>query len=322
MPIVTLFQARTIALLATVMRASSDDRFSCLVPVVRGSGRALFLVHGLSGTVLELARLVNAMRGGTPVTVLQAQGLDSVSPPHDSVEAMAAHYLREVRTAQPVGPYALAGFSFGGLVAYEMARMLAADGEDVEFLGLIDTALHPRTLSWSDWARFRRRRLALLGREVLAHPWDATALQANSIRNGVLLRLGRRPHWQDPCLTALPPLLQHVRAACEAAFTAYRPLPYAGRVTFIRALSPDPRRSDPLPTWQRLAEVDVVPVACRHLELVQPPYVGELAAALRTSLSGWSQAPEEHPVEAAASPHHTEWPDIGAPPPSTRGYRG
>jgi thioesterase domain-containing protein len=46
-----------------------------------------------------------------------------------------------------------------------------------------------------------------------------------------------------------------------------------------------------LPTWQRCAKVDVVPVACRHLELVQPPSVGELAAALRTRLSAQPQAP-------------------------------
>jgi acetoacetyl-CoA synthetase len=306
MPIVTLFQAPTIASLAAVMRASSEDRFSCLVPVVPGNGRPLFLVHGLSGTVLELARLVNAMRGGPPVTVFQARGLDPASQPHDSVETMAAHYLREVRAAQPAGPYALAGFSFGGLVGYEMARMLAADGEEVEFLGLIDTSLHPRTLSWPDWIGYRRHRLAMLGREVMAHPWDAITREANSVRNGVLLRLGRPPHWQDPLLASMPPLLQRVRAACEAAFTDYRPRPYAGRVTFIRALSRDPRLSDPLQTWQRLAKVDVVPVACRHLELVQPPYVGELAAALRTRLSVRPPAPEEpvvRPIGAAALPH-------------------
>lgn len=70
---------------------------------------------------LELARLVNAMRGGPPATVPEARGLDPASQPHDSVEAMAAHYLREVRAAQPAGLYAPAEFSFDDLVAYEMA---------------------------------------------------------------------------------------------------------------------------------------------------------------------------------------------------------
>ena len=299
MPIVTLFQAPTIALLATVMRTSSEDQFSCLVPVVPGSGRALFVVHGLSGTVLELARLVIAMRGGPPVTVLQARGLDPASQPHDSVQAMAAHYLQAVRAAQPAGPYALAGFSFGGLVAYEMARTLAADGEEVEFLGLIDTALHPRTLPWRDWISYRRRRLAMLGREATANPWGAVARQVNSAGNAVLLRLGRRPRWRDPFLASLPLQLKRVRAACEAAYTRYRPRPYSGRVSFIRALSRDPRLSDPLPTWQRFAKVDVVPVACRHLELVQPPFVNELAAALRTGLSTRPQPPDEPVVRPA-----------------------
>jgi hypothetical protein len=73
--------------------------------------------------------------------------------------------------------------------------MLAADNEDVKFLGLIDAALHPRTLSWVDWIGFHRRRLAMLGRDVMANPWRTIALRANGVRNGVLLRLELRPYW-------------------------------------------------------------------------------------------------------------------------------
>ena len=115
LPIVTLFHAPTIAALAAVLRAEREGCFACLVPVLKGEGRPLFLVHGLSGTVLELASLLQALRGGRPVSVLQAKGLDPDRESHMRVlKAMAVHYLAEIRAVQPSGPYALCGFSFGG----------------------------------------------------------------------------------------------------------------------------------------------------------------------------------------------------------------
>ena len=293
MPIVTLFQAPTIRLLATVMRASTEDRFSCLVPVLPGSGRPLFVVHGLSGTVLELARFLNAMRGGPPVTVLQANGLDPDCPPQATVEEMAALYLQEIRSVQPNGPYALGGFSFGGLVAYEMACRLAAAGEQVDVLALIDTGVHPRNLAWPEWVAFRARRLGLLWRGLISNPRAAIAAEYNGIRIGVLLRLGIRPRWVDPVLEHMPPVLQGVRAACEVGVCAYEPGRYHGHVTFFRATSRDPRICDPLIIWRRLADVESVPIECRHLELVQPPYVMTLAAALRSRLEALPAMPAD-----------------------------
>ncbi|WP_428483819.1 acetoacetate--CoA ligase [Rhodopila sp.] len=284
LPIVTLFGAPTIAALATLLRADLEDRFACLVPVLAGNGRSLFLVHGLSGTVLELSSLLQALRGGRPVSVLQAWGLQPGNAPHASVEAMASHYLAEIRAVQPSGPYALCGFSFGGLVAYEMAIRLMAEGESVELLAMVDTHVHPRHLLWPDWLAYRRRRLALLVQELVASPRHAVAAEIDGIRNAIGLRLGRGPHWQDPALALLPPLLQHVRGACEQAFTDYRPRSYRGGVTYFRALHHDPRICDPLVVWRRIADLEVVPMAGGHFDLVRPPYVAALAASLNDRL--------------------------------------
>jgi thioesterase domain-containing protein len=72
-----------------------------------------------------------------PIYGLQSIGLDGRAEPFKSIEAMARHYLVEVRAHQPQGPYAFIGACFGATVAYEMARQLMAAGEVVAFLGLI-----------------------------------------------------------------------------------------------------------------------------------------------------------------------------------------
>ena len=287
-PMATLFQAPTIASLASLaaaIRTSIPNQFSCLVPAVSGSGRPLFVVHGLSGTVMELVHFVRAMRGGPPVVVIQAQGMDPASSPMTRVEDMAAHYLREIRDAQPHGPYALAGFSFGGLVAYEIASQLAARGEQVDVVAMIDTRMHSRNLSWLEVLKFRGRLLTLFVRDLCTRPLSAIAHQSEYIRNGIRLRLGRVAHRQDPALVQLPPLLQRTRAACEIAFTAYRPRPWSGCITFFRALTTDPQVIDPLVVWRKLTRVEEVALDCGHLGLIQPPHVATVAAVLRDRLA-------------------------------------
>jgi thioesterase domain-containing protein len=73
---------------------------------------------------------------------LQARGIDGVRRPHTSIHEMARAYLSEVRERQPHGPYLLGGYSAGGVVAFEMARLLSSAGEAVSLLALIDT-MHP-----------------------------------------------------------------------------------------------------------------------------------------------------------------------------------
>src|SRR5690606_19768881 len=67
------------------------------------------------------------------------QGEDGQRIDHTTVEDIARHFIDEMRSVRPRGPYLLGGYSFGGIVAYEMARQLAASGEDVPLLALFDT---------------------------------------------------------------------------------------------------------------------------------------------------------------------------------------
>jgi amino acid adenylation domain-containing protein/thioester reductase-like protein len=113
-----------------------------LVPLRReGSGRPLFLIHGLGGYATALVPLARGLAVDCPVYGLQAQGLDASQTPHDSIEAMAAFYLGEIRAVQPKGPYLLGGWSMGGVIALEAARQLGGAGEEVALLAMLDTYL-------------------------------------------------------------------------------------------------------------------------------------------------------------------------------------
>jgi amino acid adenylation domain-containing protein len=135
----TLLQHPTIAELAQLLhQAQTDTTWSSLVQIEsHGSKSPLFCIHPVGGNILEyypLARL-NLDR---PIYGLQALGLDGMQAPLSQVEAMAAHYINEIKTVQPNGPYFLVGYSFGGLIAFEIAHQLTSQGKQIGLLALLD----------------------------------------------------------------------------------------------------------------------------------------------------------------------------------------
>jgi thioesterase domain-containing protein len=103
---------------------------------------------------------------------IQARGLDGREPPHATAEAMAAEYLREVKARQPAGPYCLCGHSFGGVVAFEMARRLSESGDEVALVGLFDTTMSPLRWPLHSWLSIVHRRIVQFIAGVIAAPID------------------------------------------------------------------------------------------------------------------------------------------------------
>ncbi|KVT75651.1 non-ribosomal peptide synthetase [Burkholderia territorii] len=131
---------------AADMPRGEDDAYVryCLVPVQRtGAGTPFFCVPGMGGNVTQVLPLARAMGAARPFYGLQCLGLDGKAEPHGSVEAMAEHYVRCIRSVQPHGPYLLGGHSLGGKVALEMARRLDAEGEPPGLIALFDSAAPP-----------------------------------------------------------------------------------------------------------------------------------------------------------------------------------
>ncbi|WP_081220137.1 non-ribosomal peptide synthetase [Streptomyces sp. M41(2017)] len=136
-----LFAAPTVATLVEQLgRSSGGAEFDVLLPIKdHGGGSSLFCVHPVSGIGWCYAPLAGIASPGHSVFALQARGLDGEESLPGSLREMAADYVRQIRAVQESGPYHLMGWSFGGVVAHEMAVQLRARGERVETLALLDS---------------------------------------------------------------------------------------------------------------------------------------------------------------------------------------
>jgi FkbH-like protein len=136
----TLFQASTIEQLASVIRQEEQSSsLSSLVPIKpTGSKPPLFLIHAKGTSVLLYRDLAERLDSEQPVYGLQPKGLKEGDTPLKRVEDMATHYIKEIQTIQPQGPYLLGGYSFGGDVAMEMAQQLRQQGQQISMLALFD----------------------------------------------------------------------------------------------------------------------------------------------------------------------------------------
>ncbi len=157
-PMSVLFDAPTVARLATVIRADLGDDTAAdagapasglaalgLRHVVEmspdpGNGSApFFLVAGMFGNILNLRHLAMLIGDDRAVYGIQALGLRDGEVPHRRFEDMAEAYISEIRQVQPHGPYLLGGFSGGGVTAFEMAHQIEAAGERVDAVIMLDS---------------------------------------------------------------------------------------------------------------------------------------------------------------------------------------
>ena len=292
-PLAAMLNAPTITSLAKVIDDDAPPLFSStVVPMRSGTGAPLFLVHGVSGTVMECWTLIGAMQSTRPVFGLQARGLDGEQPAQRRVEEIAASYIEQMRTVQPAGPYAVAGYSFGGLIAVEIAQQLQRAGEQIELLCLIDTYADGHCLPWRaklknryDYMGWHWRTLRTVhAAQLPGYVKDKIAGAADRLR----MRSGHMARRVDSHNMAMPPELRSVRETMRVAMTIYRPRPYhGGPIVYVHATAVQGYASNQLPLWQRIARTGLVVVdaPCDHFNLIAEPNVQIVAAALDQGLS-------------------------------------
>lgn len=265
-PITIIYDAPTVAEQADLLESGSSARFSPLVLLKPGEGSTpLFIVHGIGGTVIELDALGKQIRTDSPVYAIQARGLDGSEPPIESVPEMAAFYLDAIRQVQPVGPYYLAGYSFGGLVALEMARYLGEN--DVALLLMIDSYALPQTWplhsrvsrNWRIW----RNRMRLLATRLPSETARKLTNRLNRlVGNGThvavtggAIRPNPARQWLGEPDANLPLALRQVQDAGGVALISYAPRPYMGKITFLKAETTQVVfPTDPANIWSGLAK--------------------------------------------------------------------
>jgi amino acid adenylation domain-containing protein len=139
-PLSSLFQHSTIEKLALLLNTENEIESEHLVPIKpNGSKNPLFMVHGAGLNILNFAHVINHFDEEQPVYGFQGIGPNGYDNWFKSIEEMAACYIESILKINPKGPYAIAGFSFGGIVAFEIARQLKEQGKIVSLIALLDT---------------------------------------------------------------------------------------------------------------------------------------------------------------------------------------
>jgi thioesterase domain-containing protein len=140
LPLAVLFTAPSVAAFAKLLSSEEAPSFEILVSIqAHGDAPPVFAIPGVGGNVLSLRPLGKALGDRQPLFALQAVGLDGKTPPLGSVEQTAQANIAALKVVQPAGPYGLIGHSYGGVVAYEMARILLEQGEEISSLILLDS---------------------------------------------------------------------------------------------------------------------------------------------------------------------------------------
>ncbi|WP_037677448.1 type I polyketide synthase [Streptomyces griseus] len=263
-----------------------------------GSGAPLFLVHAAGGPTDVYRPLVERLGGDRPV-----HGLERIEDAR-TVQEKARRYAEAIAATHPDGPCLLGGWSFGGFVAQEAARQLAAAGRDVRSVVLIDSVRPlpqpgrtPDDRIRDHFTGFARHVAETYG-VLLKLPYDELVATADDgERIDTVLRALREA-------ADLPPAaLAHQRASYLdlRIGEAHRPGRYEGRVLLYRATDPAPHtvrdpayeRDDEALGWDEVCpRLEVVPVAGHHLSLLDPPHVDAIAAHLRRAVAERSRAAE------------------------------
>ncbi|WP_243717246.1 non-ribosomal peptide synthetase [Actinomadura sp. KC345] len=275
-----VFTHQTVEALAHVGEPEDTLGFEVLLPIrTSGTRPPVFFVHPAGGLSWSYLQFQRHLAPDQPIYGLQATGFTRPEPP-GSVEESAQVYLERIRAVQPTGPYNIAGWSLGGLIAYEIAVRLQAAGERVGLLALID-AYHTQ-----DLASERREILPEL-LESIGIDASMVAADGNPDMEQIMAVLAER---DDALATLGEDDLVNVYRNYENGLhqaEVYRPGRFRGDIVFFTALK---GRDEDSPTarsnWGPLVEGEIedYPVDVEHHLLMESGPVAEMGAVLAAKL--------------------------------------
>jgi thioesterase domain-containing protein/acyl carrier protein len=160
LPLNTLIINSTLENFAAVLdkQEDKDQDWSSLVPI-KPSGKKvpIYLIHGAGSHVSPFFLLAKNLDQEQPIYGLQAKGLNGIDEPLHSIKEMAAHYIQEIVTHNPTGPFYIGGQSFGAYVAFEMARQMKASGLDIQKVILFDVSAYQEDFEeLSSWKKMKK----------------------------------------------------------------------------------------------------------------------------------------------------------------------
>jgi aspartate racemase len=242
----------------------------------KGSKPPLFYVAPFLISVLSLHDLAACLGENRPFFAFQPQGIEGDDPIHESIEEMAAHYIREMKSVQPSGPYNIGGHCSGGWVAFEMARQLRRADEDLSVLIVVDAeppGIDRPRIRLGSWLLSRVRLYGRSGRMLSAVRWRmGVAIQRLSVRQP-------RNRRRDRTTAML--------AAHFDAFDRYRGGPVDTDLVLVRSeewaqLADKEWHLGWSTLVDGIAEIEIVPGS--HAELLAGQNAPKFATALRVAI--------------------------------------
>jgi thioesterase domain-containing protein len=301
LPLRSLFEAPSIGQLAERLsgipgnkdapRDSTPAHRDALVKIQVGSGSSapLFFVHAAGGTVHCYYELSRHLGSDQEVFGIEAIGLYGSEPPLMSFSEMAARYVEQIRAACPNGPYLIAGWSLGGVIAFEIARQLRADGKSVELLALIDS--FPGNIEdvqpdkdQNHWMSFiRELRLDGIQFSNPSHPFWTLQTDAK------LSRLSDQIERSEVASGLFQEIRSHYKVfrANEAAWRDYMPSPFDGRTVLFRSRDHGAISSLSEETWSKVSAggCESFFVPGDHFSLLQQPHVRVLGELIKSVIA-------------------------------------
>lgn len=302
-PMGSFLQNPTVESLAELLRGqAAQPASSWAAPLqARGSGPPFFCVTGRGGLVSAYVELARQLGHDRPFYTLSGPGLYDQRPLLTQVAELASQCLAALRSVQPAGPYLLGGYSFGGLVAFEMAQQLRQCGQEVARLALLDSWLclpSRQELAPTD-AEDDQRILWMLARDLGVRLDRAAVLALSKEAAWAQVHDALVQHSLLPAGMGFAQLQRGIALvkASEQAAKHYAPRPYSGSmICFVATLQDSaadalqPAPSNAAAGWRALSPspLKVCEVPGDHRSILQPPNVQILAAQLRAFLSGGS----------------------------------
>ena len=277
MPVSAIFQAPTIEKLANVLRSEANILpWYSLVPIQpRGTRPILFGIHWLSYKDLSHYLGVNQPIYGLHYGMGDNTG-NPISLPN--IEDLASHYIQEMRSLQPEGPYFLMGYSYGGTIAYEMAQQLTFQNQKVELIVMFDTFLITPDISYYSIPQRMFNKLWML----IDEAWRlglVEVMNRKKARLKIKFRAIISTWFQKDSLPK--PILSNA--------DIYIPKPYLGRILFFGAEHSYPHVKIDFPEteWRELikGELDFYTIsASHHYSILEKPHVKVIAEKITQAI--------------------------------------
>jgi FkbH-like protein len=274
--------------------AAAHDGWTPVVAIqTQGDRTPLFFVHGGGGQVLNFRLFSDTLGSDFPFYGLKTL-YDEPGRVRRllSIEQMAARYVTEIRRVQPDGPYALGGYSFGGVLAFEIAQQLRRAGETIAVLALIDGDVAERgrlaefgDYAWRVWQQTRARANAGTSgpaRRDALEPLIAFAARAlQKARHIAFYR--NYPYFYERDV-ALPAFAFDVLRANQFAERLYEPDTPLNDILFYRVGAAEPGMPPPPSLgWERFApaeKLNVIDVSGDHYNAMGAPSILSIAVDL------------------------------------------